>query len=61
MHMKSHSQTKDRGPWVGSETSKRREITSGQYTWLAKSFPPAVLGQAYEHHAGKALHSAAYL
>ena len=23
--------------------------------WLARSFPPAALGKAYEHHVGKAL------
>ena len=34
---------------------------SGQCAWLAQSFPPAALGKAYEHHVGKALHSAAYL
>ena len=39
------------------------EIASMQYAWLAQTFPPMALGKdkAYEHHVGKALHSATYL
>ena len=53
------SQTKGHGHWSGSKTSTNK-IVSGQYTWLARSFPPVALGKAYEHHVGKALHLAAY-
>ena len=60
-HMKSRSLIKDHGYWSGSETSTQAKLRSWQYTWLAWSFPPAALGKAYEHHVGKALHSAAYL
>ena len=38
----------------------KQEYTS-EWAWLARSFPPGALGKAYEHHVGKALHSAAYL
>ena len=38
----------------------KREYTS-ERAWLTRSFSPAALGKAYEHHVGKALHSAVYL
>ena len=31
---------------------RNRELTSGQYAWLARSLP-VVVGKAYEHHIGK--------
>ena len=60
-YTQSHSQTKDHDHWCGSETSHKRnhELASGQYTLLAQSFP-IVVGKVYEHHIGKALHSATY-
>ena len=48
---------KRHGHWSGSETSTQR---NRQRAWLARSFPPAALGKAYEHHVRKAPHSAAY-
>ena len=40
--------------------TENRELTSRHYTQLTR-FLPVVVGKAYEHHIGKALHSAAYL
>ena len=52
--MKSRSQTEDHSHWSGSESTQ----ASG-HGWHFFFFH-AALGKAYEHHVGKALHSAAY-
>ena len=35
-------------------------MASGQYAWLVRTFPPAALGKAHEHHVGKALPTCSY-
>ena len=49
------------GHWSGSETSTQaRSPVGSTHGWYGLFLLPA-LGKAYEHHVGKALHSAAYL
>ena len=45
---------------VSFPDQRPRSLASGQYAWLARSFPPAALGKAYEHHVGKVLPTCSY-
>ena len=55
-HTKSRSQAKYHAHWSGNDTSAQAELTARGWHGL-----PTVVGKIYEHHIGKALHSAANL